>query len=67
MSTLLTSSSITWHKNSHSGGNGACVEIAEIGDRTAVRDSKNPDSAFLTFHRNTWQHFIDGMVSRRLG
>jgi hypothetical protein len=33
-----------WRKSSHSGGNGACVELAHTG---AVRDSKNPDGPIL--------------------
>jgi hypothetical protein len=42
---------LAWRKSSHSGGstNDACVEIAFAGSRIAVRDSKNPATAVLTF------------------
>ncbi|MCE7008545.1 DUF397 domain-containing protein [Kibdelosporangium philippinense] len=38
-------SNVTWRKSSCSSGNGACVELANVG---AVRDSKNPDGPVLT-------------------
>jgi Domain of unknown function (DUF397) len=47
-----------WRKSTHSGGNGDCVEIAEIDARCAVRDSKNPDGQILTFGRSEWSAFI---------
>jgi hypothetical protein len=41
----------TWKKSSHSGGGdgNACVEIAHRHPRIAVRDSKAPERAVLTF------------------
>ena len=36
-----------WRKSSHSGGNGGnCVELAELGDTIAVRDSEHPRRVF---------------------
>jgi hypothetical protein len=33
-----------WHKASYStSGNGNCVEVAGLGSRIAIRDSKNPN------------------------
>ncbi|GAA1775457.1 DUF397 domain-containing protein [Actinomadura chokoriensis] len=47
---------ITWRKSSHSGGGNddACVELAELGDRVWVRDSKDPDGARLAFGREAF-------------
>lgn len=38
-----------WKKSARSSGNGACVELANLGDLVAARDSKNPDGPVLTF------------------
>ena len=49
-----------WRKASHSGGNGGdCVEVATRPDAlVAVRDSKDPDGATLTFSTSDWREFI---------
>ncbi|MGW5636816.1 DUF397 domain-containing protein [Streptomyces sp. NPDC003832] len=41
----------TWTKSSYSGGGqgDACVEIAHLHPRVAVRDSKDPSRAPLSF------------------
>jgi Domain of unknown function (DUF397) len=59
----------TWRKASYSGNGGnSCVEVAvfpgatEGGARVvAVRDSKNPDAAHLTFTAAEWDAFTDGV------
>jgi hypothetical protein len=40
-----------WRKSTYSGGGegNTCVEIAEAGPRIAVRDSKAPARAILSF------------------
>ncbi len=49
---------LTWRKSSHSGGNGACVEIAVPGAASvAVRDSKDPQGPQLHFSRQAWAAF----------
>jgi hypothetical protein len=49
-----------WHKSSLSGGNGGnCVEVADLVDAVAVRDSKQPDRGVLIFGRADWASFID--------
>lgn len=51
---------VTWRKSTRSNGQGECVEIAELTDMIAVRDSKNPTGPVLRFTQAEWQAFIDG-------
>ncbi|MQS13682.1 DUF397 domain-containing protein [Streptomyces kaniharaensis] len=47
-----------WRKSSHSGGNGACVEIATpTAGVVAVRDSKDPQGPRLHFSADAWNSF----------
>ncbi|MFE2110689.1 DUF397 domain-containing protein [Kitasatospora sp. NPDC059463] len=47
-----------WRKSSHSGGNGACVEIrVPATDLVAVRDSKDPQGPQLRFSAEAWNAF----------
>ncbi|GHF77185.1 DUF397 domain-containing protein [Streptomyces thermodiastaticus] len=52
-----------WRKSSHSGeGDGnACVEIAQSPTRTAVRDSKAPARATLTFPATAFTAFLEAL------
>lgn len=49
-----------WRKSSRSsgGGNGDCVEFADLADAVAVRDSKNPHGPALVFSTATWRSFV---------
>jgi hypothetical protein len=38
-----------------------CVEVADLDDGTAVRDSKDPAGAVLTFTAAAWSAFMDGV------
>lgn len=51
---------VTWRKSTYSsgGGNGDCVETATTADQVAVRDSKHPTAAVLTFTPAQWQAFV---------
>ncbi|MBG0569244.1 DUF397 domain-containing protein [Actinoplanes aureus] len=49
-----------WRTSSHCS-NGACVEVAVVGDSVAVRDSKNPQRPGLMFTRVEWRDFVDGV------
>jgi hypothetical protein len=50
----------SWRKSrrSNGGGGGACVEVAELSDLVAMRDSKDPAGAVLAFTRVEWQAFL---------
>lgn len=49
-----------WFKSSRSGAAGHCVEIAFVGQATAVRDSTNPDGPALVFAPAEWDAFVGG-------
>jgi len=50
-----------WRKSRASGGNGACVEVADLAGTVGVRDSKNPAGAVLTFTPAAWSVFTQGV------
>ncbi|GGL27887.1 DUF397 domain-containing protein [Streptomyces violaceoruber] len=54
----------TWRKSSYSGGGDGnnCVEIATSTTRVAVRDSKAPARATLTFPRAAFTRFLSVMT-----
>ncbi|MEU9128217.1 DUF397 domain-containing protein [Kitasatospora sp. NPDC048540] len=67
MSTKSTSN-LTWRKSSHSGGNGACVEIAVPSSVSiAVRDSKDPEGPQLHFSNEGWAAFAAAAAAGAFG
>ncbi|MFJ9668253.1 DUF397 domain-containing protein [Streptomyces sp. NPDC101219] len=52
-----------WRKSSFSGGGDGnnCVEIANAPTRTAVRDSKAPTRATLSFPASVFAVFLDAL------
>jgi hypothetical protein len=55
----------TWRKSSHSGGGDGneCVEIANSPTHIAIRDSKAPAAATLTFLASAYASFVDSLKS----
>lgn len=56
MVAALESITGTWRRSSYSTGND-CVEVARSHRVVAVRDSKDPVGANLTFGRSGWVSF----------
>ncbi|MEU9440369.1 DUF397 domain-containing protein [Streptomyces sp. NPDC048304] len=53
----------SWKKSSFSGGGEGndCVEVADLDTRIAVRDSKAPARATLTFPADTFARFVEAL------
>jgi hypothetical protein len=49
-----------WQKARRSQSNGNCVEVAQLDQGVAVRDSKDPSGAVLVFTPAEWDAFLDG-------
>ncbi|MBQ1076067.1 DUF397 domain-containing protein [Micromonospora sp. C31] len=49
-----------WKKSTRSSGNGQCVEVADLADAVALRDSKDPTGPALLFCREDWTSFLAG-------
>ena len=57
---------LSWTRSSFCADN-ACIEVArgEGGDRIFLRDSKNPDLAYIDFSRAQWIAFLDDIRAGR--
>ncbi|MFF5171298.1 DUF397 domain-containing protein [Micromonospora sp. NPDC000089] len=53
-----------WRRSSHSGDEGACVELAALPGGVAVRDSKDPAGPVLLFRPGSWSAFVAGPPRR---
>jgi len=57
----------TWRKSTYSNGSGGnCVEVAELPNGRAVRDSKHCEGPILLFTREGWQAFVQGVQTGEL-
>ncbi|MFJ9558037.1 DUF397 domain-containing protein [Nocardiopsis sp. NPDC101807] len=52
---------LEFRRSSYSGSQGNCVEVADAAALHAVRDSKTPEQAPLTFGRDEWGRFLDDL------
>ena len=52
---------LRWQKSRYSGAANNCVEVASLRDGAAVRDSKDPAGAVLTFTAAEWSAFTVGI------
>jgi Domain of unknown function (DUF397) len=50
-----------WRKSSYSGSGNNCVEVAQVAGGCAVRDSKDPHGARLTFSACAWTAFVSSV------
>ncbi|MGW8064714.1 DUF397 domain-containing protein [Streptomyces ziwulingensis] len=56
---ILQGTQESWTKSSHSGGNGACVEVkSPVTAALAVRDSKVVEGPVLAFPADAWNAFV---------
>lgn len=56
-----------WWKSSYSGGANDCVEVAELGERAAVRDSKEISRGPLLFPKAAMRALVGGITSGAIG
>lgn len=58
--------SVRWRKSSRSGNGGnTCVELAALGGRTGVRDSKDPQGGRLAFGPAVFAAFLRDVKTGR--
>ena len=53
--------SLAWFKAQASTHNGQCVELASVGDKIAIRDSRDPDGPILVYKRAEFKTFLDAI------
>jgi len=58
---LKGDSGLQWFKSSLSFSNSNCVEVADLPDGVAVRDSKDPGGPVLQFTPGEWRAFLGGV------
>ena len=56
-----------WRKSSYSGGANDCVEVAELDEHAAVRDSKNTGHRPLLFSKAAIRALVSGITYGSIG
>ena len=57
----------TWRKSTYSNGSGGnCVEVADLPNGRAVRDSKRPEGPILVFTKDQWRAFVQAVEAGEL-
>lgn len=51
---------VTWRTSTRSGANGNCVEVAQLANAVALRDSKDSSGPALVFLPQEWATFVEG-------
>lgn len=51
---------LSWLKAHRSTADGACVEVASIKGKVAMRDSKDPDGPILVYAPAEFSAFLEG-------
>lgn len=59
MSAEQNEDSSNWCKSSYSGSHGECVEVADLGQESVIRDTKHRELGALFFGTDEWRTFID--------
>lgn len=54
-----------WRKSSYSQPDANCVEVRDLPDSVAVRDSKNPDGPRLAVLPAGWRNFTASVKAGR--
>jgi hypothetical protein len=52
---------LDFRKSRFSGPNDNCVEVADLPGGRAVRNSKRPEAATVTFTTDEWTAFVKGV------
>jgi Domain of unknown function (DUF397) len=53
---------VRWQKSSYSGGANDCVEVADLGEHAAVRDSKDIGRGPLLFSMAAMRALVSGIT-----
>lgn len=56
----------TWRRSTYSSTGNTCVELADLGEHVALRNSNQPDVGTLTIGADQMAAFIDDVKAGRL-